>query len=91
MNDADLATLGVIPTHWNLAQAQSRAAGEKKKFDIEPEPDGVHFLENRTANIETERFETALRVPKRHPGRNSDDEIENATGLFPPPRLVNTY
>src|ERR1700675_937323 len=77
----------MIPAHWNLAEPQSCPVGEKKKFDIEREPDGVRFFQNWPAGIQPERFETALRIPERHSSCQAHDQIENATGLFASPRL----
>ena len=90
VNYADLASFGVIPTHRNFAEPQSAAVGEKKKFDIERESDGMRFFQNRAASIEAKRFETALCVPKRHSGRESNDQIENAAGLFASPWLMSS-
>src|SRR5437764_14138730 len=61
----------------------------EKKFDIERETGGVGFFENRATHIESKRFESALGVPKWHPGRESHDQIENATRLFAAPRLAD--
>src|SRR5437667_10541070 len=61
----------------------------EKKFDIEGETGGVRFFENRAKNIEPKGFESALVVPKRHPGREPHDQVENATRLFAAPRLTD--
>src|SRR5437899_1820466 len=79
----------MVPSHWDFAEAQSRPIGEKKKFDIEREADGVRLFQNWPADIEPECFEPALRVPKWHSGREADDEVENAPRLLTPPRLMN--
>src|SRR5437879_6797826 len=79
----------MVPAHRDLTQTQPGLVGKKKKFDIKREPDGMRFFQNWPADIQSKRFETALRVPKRHSGRKSHDQIENATGLLASPRLPN--
>src|SRR6266852_3463306 len=79
----------MVPAHRDLTQTQPGLVGEKKKFDIKREPNGMRFFQNWPADIQSKRFETALRVPKRHSGRKSHDQIENASGLLTSPRLVN--
>src|SRR6266478_5466126 len=79
----------MVPAHRDLTQTQPGLVGEKKKFDIKREPNGMRFFQNWPADIQSKRFETALRVPKRHSGRKSHDQIENTTGLLASPRLPN--
>ena len=64
--------------------------GEKKKFDIKCESDGVRLFQNWPANIQPESFESALGVPERHSGGEAHNRIEDAAGLFAAPRLMNT-
>src|SRR5205814_9293529 len=66
------------------------AIRHEKQLDVEGESNGVRLFENRPTNIQPERFETALGVPKRHSSRQPDDQIENAAGLLAPPGLMNT-
>ena len=78
----------MIPAHRNFAQSQSGSLRQIEQFDVESETFDARGLENRSARIEPERLESALRVPKRQPGCEPHDEIKNAAALFAPPRLV---
>src|SRR5260370_28361938 len=80
----------MVPAHRDLPEPQSSAVSEKKKFDIKREPDGMRFFQNWPADIQPKRFETALRVPKRHSGCKPNDQIENTPGLLASPRLTDT-
>ena len=80
----------MIPAHRNLAEAHSGALREIKEFDIESEPFDSRHFQNWPANLEAKSFEAALCVPKRKTGRNSNEQIKNATGGFAPPWLVVT-
>jgi hypothetical protein len=86
----NFAAFPMIPVHRNLAQAQSGALREIKELDIESKPLDSRGFQNWPANIEAKGFETALRVPKRKTRRNPDEQIENASSLLPPPRLMLT-
>ena len=59
----------MIPAHRNFAQAQAGALREIKQLNIESKAIDPSGFENRAANIETKRFKSALRVPKRQTGR----------------------
>src|SRR5689334_15021092 len=41
------------------------------------------------AHAQSKRFEAALRIPERHPRRQANYQIENATTLFAAPRLMH--
>ncbi len=90
VNEIDLASLCMVPAHGNFADAQSGALREIKQLDIEGEAVDVSGFENRATNIEAERFETTLRVPKRQAGGKPHKKVENAATLFAPPGLVPT-
>jgi hypothetical protein len=89
VNYVDLAAFGVVPAHRNFAESQSSPVGEKKKFDIKREPDGVRLFQDWPADIQSECFETALGVPERHPGGEPHDQIENSAGLLASARLMD--
>src|SRR5436853_2260886 len=90
VNYVNLAAFGMVPPHRNFAESQSSPVTEKEKFDIKREPDGVRVFQDWPANIQSERFESALGVPERHPGCEPHDQIEDSTGLLASPRLPDS-
>src|SRR6266699_1781975 len=89
MEKTDFAAFGVVPPHRNLPDAQSSALREKKQLDVEGETIDASDLQDRAANIETKRFETTLRVPKRQASGDAHEHVENAASLLASPRLTN--
>jgi hypothetical protein len=85
----NFASFGVIPADWNFPNAQSGALGDKKQLDVERETIDPRCLQNRSADVEPKRLESALRIPKREAGCDAHEQIENTASLFSPPRLVN--
>src|SRR6266550_1382241 len=90
VNEIDFAPLGMVPAHGNFADAQSGALREIKQLHIEGEAVDASGFENRPTNIEAERFETTLRIPKRQAGGKPHKKVENAATLFAPRGLVPT-
>ena len=90
MEKAHLAACRMIPTHRNFADAQSRALREMKQLDVEGKAIDPSGFQNWTADIETERFETTLRIPKRETDGKANEQIKNAAGLLAPPGLMLT-
>src|SRR5207248_8183406 len=86
---ADFATLSVVPAHRNFTDSQSGMLRQIKQFDIKGEPVEAGGLQNRTAHIETKSLEPALRVPKRQPSRDADEQVERAPSLLASPRLMD--
>src|SRR6266496_191067 len=60
-----------------------------EQLDIEGETVGASGFDNRATNVETECFETTLRVPKWQTGGDTNKKIEDAASLLAPPRLTN--
>src|ERR1043166_4642850 len=87
--EIDLAPFGVVPAHGNFANAQPGALREEEQLDVEGEPIHACRLEDRSANVEAKRFESTLRVPEGQTSRNAHEQIENAPGVLPPPRLMD--
>jgi len=88
VNEMNFAAFPMIPTHRNLAQAQSGALREIKELDIESKPLDSRGFQNWPTNIETKSFESALCVPKRKSGCDAREQIENPTGGFATPWLM---
>ena len=86
---ANFASFSVVPADRNFSNAQSGAVRKEKQLNIEGETIEPRRLQNRPANVEPERLEPALRVPKWQTGCDPHKEIESTSCLFPPPRLVN--
>lgn len=78
----------MIPADWNFPQTQAGPLSEYEQLDVESESDETGGCQNRTANIQPERLEPALGVPKWQPGRESYQEIENSPPLFAQPGLM---
>src|ERR1700730_8714030 len=87
VEEVDFAAFVMIPVHRNFPHSELRAPRQIKQLEVEPKPLGLGLFENRPANIETERLESALGVPKRKTRRHAHDKIENATALFATPGL----
>src|ERR1700730_10293340 len=79
----------MVPTHRHFAQTQACLIRLEQQLDIKGEADGMRSFQKRAENIESERFETALSVPKRHPGCESHDQVKYAPGLLSSPWLMN--
>lgn len=79
----------MIPADRNLANAQTSAVGEKKQLDVEGKTIYPRRLQDRPANIEPKRLESALRIPERQASGDAHEKIENAAALFSPPRLMD--
>src|SRR5437764_14924285 len=84
----DFATLSVVPAHRNFTDSQSGMLRQIKQFDIKGEPVEAGGLQTRTARIETKSLEPALRVRKRQPRRDAEEQVERATSLLASPRLI---
>src|SRR5947207_7128450 len=65
VDEMDLARLGMIPAHRNFADAQPGTLRQIKQLDVKSEAIDASGLENGTADVDTKRFETTLRIPKR--------------------------
>src|SRR5437660_10095451 len=89
-HELDVTSFVMIPAHRNFAQAQAGALREIKQLNVESKAIDPRGFENRAANIETKRFKSALRVPKRQTGRDAHKQVENAAALLTAPRLVMT-
>src|SRR5204863_2355520 len=81
------AAFVVVPAHRNFAQTQSGLTSEIEQFDVETKSIDLGFRDYWPANIEAERFEPALRVPKWKTGSDADNQIENTAALFATPWL----
>jgi len=88
VNEVNFASLLMIPTNWDFTQAQSLTLREIKKFHIKGEALQLSRFQDRPADIETKRLETALRVPKRKASGEAHDQIKDPARLFPSPRLA---
>src|SRR6266498_948384 len=85
----DFASGGVIPTHWNFLESQTRAITDIKQLHIETKTIDCRPFNNRTAGTHTKSFETTLRVPEGKTSGQSHCQIEHSATLFTAPRLVN--
>src|SRR6478752_7446155 len=86
----DLAAFGMVPTHWNFADPQPGPMRAIKQLHVECEAFDVRRFKNRSARLETKRFKSALRIPKRQSGSRPHQQIKNTAGLLSSPRLVNS-
>src|SRR5439155_9248916 len=90
LHERDFASFRVVPAHRNFAQAQTGTLREIKQLNIESKAIDPRGFENRAANIETKRFKSALRIPKRQTGRDAHKQVENPAALLTAPRLMMT-
>ena len=86
VNQMDLASFVMVPSHRNLTQPQAGAARQVEQLDIKTESIDSRRFDNRTALRHLECFETTLRVPKRQARRRANDQIKNPPRLLAPPR-----
>src|ERR671930_2420548 len=63
---------------------------KQKQFDVKRESLDAGSFEDRAARLELESFKPALRVPDIEAGYEANEQVEEATGLLPSPRLMNT-
>jgi hypothetical protein len=90
VKEADFAALRVVPADRNFAGAQSGAVRQIKQLDIEGKTVDASGFDNRPTNVEAERFETALRIPKWQAGGDTHNKVEDASSLFASPGLMLT-
>jgi hypothetical protein len=88
LEKTDFAAFSVVPSDRNFADAQSGALREIKQLDVEGESIDARGFQDRAANVEAKRLETALRVPKRQASRDAHEQVENATRVLAPPGLM---
>ena len=67
----NFAAFGMVPTHWNFANPQTGPMRAIKQLHVEREAFDLRRFKNRSARLETKRFKSALRVPKRQSGSRS--------------------
>ena len=87
-HDCDFAGRVMIPAHGNLAQPQAGEMSKINPFHVKTEALDLPSLDQRPAHVHAKGFEPALRVPVRQTGCRANDQIENATALFPAPGLM---
>jgi hypothetical protein len=90
MKETHLAALRMVPADRNFPDAQSGALRQIKQLHIKSETLDASGFDNRATNIEAERLETALRVPKWEIRGDTDNKIEDSASLFAPPGLALT-
>ncbi len=84
----NLASFSVIPANRNLADTQTGAMRQIKQLDIKREAVDPCRFKNRSAPVEAKGFKAASCIPKRQRPCDSHKQIENATSLLAPPRLM---
>src|SRR4029453_1156912 len=62
---ANFTAFGMVPTHWNFANPQTRSMREIEQLHVECEAVDPRRFKNRPARLKAKRFKSALRVPKR--------------------------
>jgi predicted component of type VI protein secretion system len=84
----NLAALVVVPTHRHFFQFKPARNARYSSSTSNPNRSTV-AASTADGTRSCERFEAALRVPERQPGRQTNDEIENSAALFAAPRLMD--
>src|SRR5262249_23370387 len=88
--EINFAALGMVPSDWNFADAQTSALRQIKQLYVEREALDPSYFEDWSARVEAERLEAALRVPKGQPGGEPHQKIEHAARLLAAPWLMNS-